>query len=416
LNRTWWQSAALLGALFIFYGCSDTGATTATATPPPPLVQDLQTPAQPGSSTPHLAPLDAQKVIMSWTEPRGEQHAVRMAVYDGAQWLPARDITVSDRLFVNWADFPSVVAGEGGVLFAHWLQRSGEDRYAYEIRVARSNDLGQTWSEPAVLHDDGTQTEHGFVSLGNDPGSRSMAVAWLDGRKMKPGSHDHAGDMTLRFARLGVDGVKAMESELDTRTCECCQTGMAITSAGPVIVYRDRSPEEIRDIAIVRWTGSGWSQPALVHPDGWKIPGCPVNGPQVDARGERVAVAWFTGANNESRVWVAFSTDGGATFRKPVRVDDGKPIGRVDLNMLEDGSALVSWLESGDNGAEVKVRKVRGNGVRGESVTAGKTTSARSSGFPRAAVLGDRAYIGWTVTGEPSNIRLALVDVKGLNR
>jgi hypothetical protein len=33
-------------------------------------------------------------------------------------------------------------------------------------------------------------------------------------------------------------------------------------------------------------------------------------------------------------VQIAFSTDAGATFGKPVRVDDGQPIGRVDVLRL----------------------------------------------------------------------------------
>ena len=39
---------------------------------------------------------------------------------------------------------------------------------------------------------------------------------------------------------------------------------------------------------------AGAEQPAAVREDGWKIAGCPVNGPQLASSGGRVAAAWFT--------------------------------------------------------------------------------------------------------------------------
>ena len=66
---------------------------------------------------------------------------------------------------------------------------------------------------------------------------------------------------------------------------------------------------------------------------------CPVNG-AVAAAGERVAVAWFTGADKTPRVKLAFSNDAGETFGQPVAVDDGNPTGRVDVLLLvADGRA-----------------------------------------------------------------------------
>jgi hypothetical protein len=45
-----------------------------------------------------------------------------------------------------------------------------------------------------------------------------------------------------------------------------------------------------------------------VHSDNWKIDACPVNGPAIAATGRRVAVAWFTAANDTARVKLAFSS------------------------------------------------------------------------------------------------------------
>ena len=51
---------------------------------------------------------------------------------------------------------PSVLRLPSGAIVAHWLQKSGADTYAYDVRVAQSMDGGASWSAPRVLHDDGT--------------------------------------------------------------------------------------------------------------------------------------------------------------------------------------------------------------------------------------------------------------------
>ena len=75
------------------------------------------------------------------------------------------------------------------------------------------------------------------------------------------------------------------------------------------------------------------------------MPACPVNGPALSASGRRVAIAWFTMQQEQGHAFVAFSDDAGRTFGKPVRVDDEMSLGRVDVELLPDGSAAASWIE-----------------------------------------------------------------------
>jgi hypothetical protein len=150
-----------------------------------------------------------------------------------------------------------------------------------------------------------------------------------------------------------------------------------------------------------------------VHRDGWRIDACPVNGPAVSASGRRVAVAWFTAANDSARVKVAFSDDAGATFGAPVRVDDGNPAGRVDVELLADGSALVTWIErTGADDAAVRARRVSGTATEpGTAMTIASSSAERASGFPRTAVSGDHVIFAWTVPGTPSEVRVARTQV-----
>lgn len=380
----------------------------------------LPSPAGAGAGEPNLATGPDGRVYLSWLEPLADSgHALRFAVLDGGAWSEPRTIVQGTNFFVNWADFPSLLPLENGALAAHWLQRSGAGRLAYDVRLARSTDGGATWSESAVPHRDGTANEHGFVSLW-PAGGDSVAAVWLDGRKYGAGgSHggdDHAaaGEMTLMTAAMAADGAVGAELLLDGRTCDCCQTTMALTARGPVVFYRDRSPDEIRDIAVVRQVDGRWTEPAIVHADAWEIGACPVNGPAAAAEGEQVVVAWFTGARDTAKVHVAFSRDAGATWSPPVRVDDGQPVGRVDALLLDDGSALVSWLErTGGQSAAVRVRQVGADGTLGQAATVTESSAARSTGFPRMTRSGDQLYFAWTEPGTPSRVRAARLPLGG---
>jgi len=76
---------------------------------------------------------------------------------------------------------------------------------------------------------------------------------------------------------------------------------------GDLLVYRDRTANEIRDIYATRFDGKTWSKPARVHADDWTMPACPVNGPSVAAREKDVVVAWYTAAGDMPTVKLARS-------------------------------------------------------------------------------------------------------------
>ncbi len=370
----------------------------------------IEPPAASGSAEPHLTSLRDGGMAMSWLEPAGgKKHALKLAAYRQGKWSAPRVIAERDDFFVNWADFPSIVEDRNGTLFAQWLQKSGAGTYAYDVWITASRDGGKTWKTPKVLHTDRKPGEHGFVSMAPLP-KAGVAVAWLDSREMGAGGHHgHEGAMGLRYVE--VDGALTIsrESLLDARVCECCTTGMAMTANGPLVVYRDRSNEEIRDIGFVRKNGAAWTTPARVHNDGWKIEGCPVNGPQADARGQNVVVAWFTAPGDKTAVNVVFSRDAGAKFGKPVRIDGGNAVGRVDVLMTDDGSALVTWIEGKADDSSILVRRVHADGRLAAPQKLGPTTSARGAGFPRATLTGKTAWFAWTDLAT-KKIRVAKLD------
>ena len=405
----------LLLVVFAF-GCNRNEFPIAEAPEQPLVIRATESPATGDSREPELTTTPDGRIILSWIEKLdAKRYALRTAVRDQTGWSETRTVAEGDNWFINWADFPSVIALNDGSLAAHWLVKSGTKTYAYDVNIAMSNDGGKTWTKPFVPHLDKTQTEHGFVSLVPLRDGHLGAI-WLDGRKMKDLKDDHDEgplpvNMTLRYAAIDATGKISDEAELDERVCECCQTSADITSEGVIAVYRDRSENEVRDIYSVRQASGAWAKPQAVHADKWEINGCPVNGPSIAANGRNVAVAWFTQAGGNAQVSVAFSVDGGATFGVPIQIDEGETQGRVDVMMLPDNSALVCWLSGSAEGGAINVRRAQANGTLGPPSVIAKTDISRSSGFPRMALLGNEVHFAWTEFGQPSKVRTAVADV-----
>lgn len=349
---------------------------------------EMVVPAAPGALAANLS----ANGLLSWLEPvegREGHHRLRYAAaLDDGGWGAPVTITESDNFFANWADLPAVIRLTDGSFIAHWLEKTGADPYAYGVRIARSAD-GKTWETTGWLHQDRSETEHGFVSWVPRPEGGVWAF-WLDGNAMAGG-----GPMEVHAQLLSGAATAQKEETLDPRVCECCTTSAALAEDGPVVVYRGRSDNEIRDIRIVRRTADGWSDPQPVAEDGWRIAGCPVNGPAVAADGQRVAVAWFTAADDRPRVHLAVSTDGGSRFAAPVEIAGKGARGRVDLVLTEDGTAVVSWLGRHNDEAAVLVRTVSPQGRPGPVHAVAATSGARSSGFPRLALDGEELRVVW---------------------
>lgn len=362
--------------------------------------ESLHSPASVNSAQPQLSVSD-RGVLLSWIERAGDLATLKFAERTASGWSEPRTIASGRDWFVNWADVPSALRLPSGVVVAHWLQKSGPDTYAYDVRLSYSRDDGKTWSPSFLPHQDGTKTEHGFASL--FPMGDGLGLVWLDGRAMKSGAHegDHgAGAMSVRFARYDRNWKLVEESAIDERVCECCPTAAAVTADGVIAAYRDRSAGEIRDIHTSRLVGGKWSAPAPVFNDGWKIAACPVNGPALSARGRDVAHAWFTVKQEQGQAYLAFSKDAGRTYGAPIRVDDGGSLGRVDVELLPDGAALATWIEFADQRTQFRARRIDRTGTRSPAVTVAGIAGNRASGYPRVAMGRGEIVFAWTESAD----------------
>ncbi len=359
----------------------------------------LASPASGTSAQPQMT-VSPKGILLSWIEREGARATLRFAERTSTGWTTPATAAAGDNWFVNWADVPSVLRLDDGTLAAHWLQKSGSDTYAYDVRLATSTDDGRTWSKSFTPHHDGMKREHGFASLFQMPGA-GLGLIWLDGRAMgsAEGHDTHGaseGAMSVRYGTFDTAWKQTSEMPVDLRVCECCPTTAAVTSDGPIVAYRNRSEDEIRDIYVSRLENGAWTEGRPVHADNWKIAACPVNGPMLSARGRAVVLAWFTVQDEVGHAYVAFSSDAGRTFGAPIRLDETAALGRVDVALLPDGSALATWIEFAEQRSTFAARRVEPSGGRSPITAVTAIEGARASGYPRMAVDRDEVVFAWT--------------------
>ena len=359
-------------------------------------------PVSEGAIAPNLVE-DAGGAWMTWIEPVNKEKniiALKCAKFDGG-WGEAHTIVKGTNFFANWADFPEMGVAKDGTLFVTWPQQSGPGAYAYDIAIARSDDAGLTWSLMGTLNDDRVLGEHGFVSLVPE-GEQGIRAFWLDGRAMSGDGHmgEGGGDMQLRTAI--IDDKVHESTLLDERVCECCGTDAVVAFGVSGVVYRDRSDDEIRDISFI----TPGFEIKSVHEDRWNIEGCPVNGPSIDTDSQTTVIAWYTSPQNNSAVYVSFSDQD-----KPIKISSSK-LGRVDVVVIGNDTALVCWIEPTGETASVMLADVHRDGTVNNHRTVAEVSSSRSSGFPRLAKVKDGVLVAWTDLNREQGINAKFFPVK----
>lgn len=378
-------------------------------------LKEIPFPGLTKSSLPVLSS-DNSNLIFSWVSMLDDSTAQFSYSFleNGDKWSEPTSITKGSDWFVNWADYPAIVQNKGNLL-SYILQKSSGGKFSYDVKLNTLTKGEGNWETGLSLHTDSTFTEHGFVSA--IPLSDSTySVTWLDGRNTGGGGHDHsghAGAMSIRAAEVNLKGKVISDELLDDKTCDCCQTSTALTDQGPIVIYRNRSDEEIRDIAITRLVNGQWTEPKIIHEDGWKIAGCPVNGPRAAAINSTVLVGWFTASGESPKVQFAFSDNSGENFKAPVTIE-GKVIGRVDVALLDSKTGVVSWMETLDEGTFLMAAQITIDGKIGTPIKISSIDPSRKSGFPQMEVLGERVYFAWTEEIEETfTIKTAFFPSKG---
>jgi hypothetical protein len=350
---------------------------------------------------------------LSWiSSNEGNKSTLNFSQLKEGKWTNTQTMATGSNWFVNWADFPAHAINENLIL-SSYLKKSDSGTYTYDVILSLQKLSGEKVKEDFLLNTDGVKAEHGFVSIIPNH-NQGFFITWLDGRNTVDNDLDgHHKPMTIRFAEITNKGNVIDESELDSATCDCCQTSIAVTNKGPVVVYRDRSDKEVRDIYIARKINGIWEVPTPIHNDGWEINGCPVNGPKVASNSNNLAISWFTASNEKPIVNLSFSKSNGASFGTPIKINDDDAIGRVDVAFLNPQEVLVSYIEGDDVGTYLRIKKVSIDGKVSAPITISKIDGGRNSGVPQLEILDNEAFIVWTVfEGKKNQLKTVKLSFK----
>ena len=372
----------------------------------------IDNPAGENASLPRLFTDETGKVTMSWVEQKADTAHLYYSIYEHSNWIPPTQVSKSADWFVNWADYPSVISKKGIPIAAHWLAKIPGNTYSYNIEMKTYNE--GIFSKVFVPHNDGTATEHGFVSMIPTSDSTFYSI-WLDGRNTVGSHHGEHGNlstvMTLRGALISNSGTILKREQLDNSVCECCNTAITELNGNLIAAYRNRTEGEIRDIYVKRMIDGVWEDAKPVYNDNWEINACPVNGPAMDAIERMVIVAWFTAPDGKASVKLSFSKNEGKDFETPIVLESGSILGRVDVIANNEHSAWVSWVSVFEDGAELNVKLISDDGTELTSYVVSEINPSRASGFPHISKSGESVLIAWTnIQNDIKSIKTAILQ------
>ncbi len=356
-------------------------------------VEPMPNPSGSVSLQAHWATTADGGALLSWLEKAKDGSlSLRYSVRRSGQWSEPRTIIANREFFRQPAESPSVISFSNGSLLAEWVELPPGSGEAENLYVSASKD-GIRWTAPVMAHRDRSPVQHALASMVAS-GDQEASLVWLEALKGED------APSALKRTVVTSDGRVVKEETLDSDVCTCCPTSIVKTSKGLLVAYRDHTPQDIRDIAVIRFENGRWLPSKILNPDKWEINACPVNGAAAAARNNRVAIAWYTEAQDSPRTQLVLSNDGGATFAKPVRISTGNSFGHTSVALDDQGGALVSWLEegSGADGVRLLARRVSSAGGTGPVIEVAKG-SRSSIGYPRLLQVAGETLIAWGNSG-----------------
>jgi len=293
-----------------------------------------------------------------------------------------------------------VVDGRGRIVVAYSVFK--DKAWNAQVMVATSTDGGASFSAPRSLSADPASQRFPALALRSD--GRLLAV-WLDKRTAAAARSrgvPHAG-AALATAWSDDGG----ESFIDERiaqdsSCECCRLAVAFDAQRRALVlYRSIFAGGERDHALLSLASEGEAKAATrVAEDRWAIDGCPHHGPSLAVSSDgTVHAAWFTQGRSRQGLFLARSTDGGATFSTPQAVGNAaQQPGRPAL-FAQGREVWLVWKEFDGRYIFIKQRR---SADAGQTWSPERVLGATANSADHPLLIGDgrRVYLSWLTRDE----------------
>ncbi|MEO5655072.1 MAG: sialidase family protein [Nitrosospira sp.] len=340
-----------------------------------------------------IARVENQRLLVSWSDDDGKSFSTPVIVTPEPETISA-----------DGESRPKIAVARDGTVLLTWVQ-SLPQKYAGNVRFARSTDSGKSFSAPITLNDDGRITSHRFDSMAID-GNGRVVIAWLDAR-----DRDAAREKGENFTGTSIYTAKSDNNgksfganhRFHEHTCECCKITLAWTKDGPVALWRNIFGANTRDFAIANLDKGGVRR--ATH-DEWQIDACPHNGGSLAAdRWGKLHLAWFT--NGTARQGLFYKNIDGDWESRPMPI--GNPAAQANHASVvaEDKVVILSWREFDGQSYSVHMMYSVNGGVSW-SEPARLMSSAGATDYPIPLINGEKVLVVWNTAKE--GLRIVPID------
>lgn len=281
-------------------------------------------------------------------EPPYRTVVFRQAPKAGAPFSPEASLTPDDMKDTITIGLMLLPGAHEGELYAAWQARKPATGAKFVVFRA-SNDHGATWSKPSILNTQPTAFGPGLASDRNG----GVYAAWPDER----------GYTTAIFVNRSVDhGATWMPEDVRVDDGEgggqmANAVSVATDGADRVLVVWEEqdSPGRVVMSALSTDRGATWAAPTRV--DDGKGRGAPL-APRASFAGGRAVVTWtaaVNGVNAFAQVWADSSPDGGATWGEDVLLHEQPGGSAPTMQLFADPSLAAVVFEARERGGDEAV-------------------------------------------------------------
>jgi hypothetical protein len=285
------------------------------------------------------------------------------------------------------------------------------------IMFARSTDGLRTFAAPHVVPGTDAEGSRGWQSVAVDSAGR-VVVLWLDHRYAAHMPMSHSRDSSKKTADTTVPkmspSARAQLSKLYVGTldgsggsmvwsgvCYCCKTSLIAAGSSVYAAWRHVFQGGFRDIAFteLRDGGRSFSSVVRVSADGWKIDGCPENGPALAAdASRRIHVVWPTPPDGKTDTPLGLfyaNTSNATTFSPRAQIPTNGPAAHAQIVIGLDGQPIVAWDEIVAGARRIALAGVRGDGSSASFVPIASPTKSADQGWPALASTTGGTVLAW---------------------
>lgn len=310
------------------------------------------------------------------------------------RWQPLLEIRAADKgITIRDPELAVSPSNELALVYRWWR----DNPRAKQVRIARSDDGGKTWAQPATPIDAAGKAFDPRIEWA---GRKSLVVIWSDERRGNKlfdiysrrspdgGATWEPEQLLSRFPDIAQNDVFARPEMIGDGQGRLWAVWVGVKS-GRSSLYMNRSTDG----------GKTWTDPAPLTGDSRSV-----FGRTLLRAGDRMLLVWNDTRTERDRLYSVSSSDAGATWTSPVRVDHlpddatAEPAAPTAL-LGTEGEALVAWQDARNSRDDIFLaRSTDGGRTWGKSDQRMDTDEAGTavSRYPRLARAKDgRVALAW---------------------